>query len=178
MRDFNTEVTQTSMKVFCDAYEFKNLVKDEHGIRIHKTHHESISFWKNNSFQNSGVIETDLYDFHKLTVTVMKTTFKKLKPNIIDYRDYRKCSNDRFRENLIFRLSTEKIRVDCNDIKNYSRGNNNPFINKTIKKVFMTRSCLRNIYLKNCSDINKREYKKQRNYCVALLRKTKTTMRT
>ena len=108
----------------------------------------------------------------------MKTTFKKLKPNIIDYRDYRKCSNDRFRENLIFRLSTEKIRVDCNDIKNYSRGNNNPFINKTIKKVFMTRSCLRNIYLKNCSDINKREYKKQRNYCVSLLRKTKTTMRT
>ena len=26
--DFNTEVTQTSMKVFCDSYEFKNLIKD------------------------------------------------------------------------------------------------------------------------------------------------------
>ena len=26
--DFNTEVTQTSMKVFRDSYEFKNLIKD------------------------------------------------------------------------------------------------------------------------------------------------------
>ena len=26
--DFNTEVTQTSMKVFRDYYEFKNLIKD------------------------------------------------------------------------------------------------------------------------------------------------------
>ena len=49
-----------------------------------------------------------------------------------------------------------------------------PFINKTIKKAIMTRSRLRNIYLKNRSDNNKREYNKQRNYCVSLLRKTKT----
>ena len=58
--------------------------------------------------------------------------------------------------------------------KKYSRGNNMPFINKTIKKAFMKRSRLRNIYLKNLSDNNKREYNKQRNYCVSLSRKTKT----
>ena len=138
------------------------------------------------------MIETSLSDFHKMTVTVMKTTFEKLKPNIIHYRNYRKFSNDKFRENLISRLSTENIRVDCNGMekflqiciktldelapqkKKYSRGNNMPFINKTIKKAFMKRSRLRNIYLKNRSDNNKREYNKQRNYCVSLLRKTKT----
>ena len=38
----------------------------------------------------------------------------------------------------------------------------------------MTRSRLRNIYLKNRSDKNKHECNKQRNYCVSLLRKTKT----
>ena len=38
----------------------------------------------------------------------------------------------------------------------------------------MTRSRLRNIYLKNRSDNNKREYNKQRNYSVSLLQKTKT----
>ena len=38
----------------------------------------------------------------------------------------------------------------------------------------MKRSRLRNMYLKNRSDNNKREYNKQRNYCVSLLRKTKT----
>ena len=46
--------------------------------------------------------------------------------------------------------------------KKYSRGNNMPFINKTIKKAFMKRSRLRNIYLKNRSDNNKREYNKQK----------------
>ena len=145
-----------------------------------------------NSFQNSGVIESDLSDFHKMTVTVMKTTFEKLKPNIIHYRDYRKFSNDKFRENLISRLSTENIRVDCNGMekflqiciktldelapqkKKYSRGKNMPFINKTIKKVFMTRSRLRNIYLKNPSDNKKHKYNKQTNYSVSLLQKSKT----
>ena len=38
----------------------------------------------------------------------------------------------------------------------------------------MTRSRLRIIYFKNRSDNNKREYNKERNYCVSLLRKTKT----
>ena len=60
------------------------------------------------------MIKTGLSDFHKMTVTVMKTTFEKLKPNIIHYRGYRKFSNDKFREILIFCLSTEIIEVDCN----------------------------------------------------------------
>ena len=38
----------------------------------------------------------------------------------------------------------------------------------------MKRSRLRNIYPKNRSDNNKREYNKQRNYYVSLLLKTKT----
>ena len=103
----------------------------------------------------------------------MKITFEKLKPNIIHYRDYRKFSKNKFWENLISCLSIENIRVNGNGTekflqiciktldelapqkKKYSRGNNMPFINKTIKKAFMTRSCLRNIYLKNHSDNNK-----------------------
>ena len=38
----------------------------------------------------------------------------------------------------------------------------------------MKRSRLRNIYLKNRSENNKREYNKQRICCVSLLRKTRT----
>ena len=38
----------------------------------------------------------------------------------------------------------------------------------------MTRNRLRNIYIKNRSNNSKREYNKQRNYCISLLRKTKT----
>ena len=37
------------------------------------------------SFQNSCVIETGLSDFHKMVVTVMKTTYRKLEPRIVYY---------------------------------------------------------------------------------------------
>ena len=53
------------------------------------------------SFQNSCVIKTGLSDFHKLVVTVMKTTYKKLQPKIIAYRSYKYFNNDRFREALL-----------------------------------------------------------------------------
>ena len=99
MGDFNIEVTQTSMKVFC---EFKNLIKDATCYRNPENSSciDLILTNNPNSFQNSGVIETGLSESHKMMVTVMKTTFEKLKPNIIHYRDHRRFSNDKFRENL------------------------------------------------------------------------------
>ena len=33
--------------------------------------------------------QTGLSDFHKITVTVIKTHFEKQKPKIINYRDYK-----------------------------------------------------------------------------------------
>ena len=82
--DFNTEVTQTSIKIFCDSYEL-NLIKD---VTCYKNPENPSSIYliltnNTNSFQNSGLIETGLSDFHKMTFTVMETTFEKLKPNII-----------------------------------------------------------------------------------------------
>ena len=35
------------------------------------------------------MIEAGLSDFHMMTVTVMKTTYEKLKPRIVNYRDYK-----------------------------------------------------------------------------------------
>ena len=40
------------------------------------------------SFQNSCVIETGLSDFHKMIVTVMKASYRKIEPRIINYRDW------------------------------------------------------------------------------------------
>ena len=96
------------MKVFCDSYEFKNLIKDATCYKNPENPSciDLILTNNPNSFQNSGVIETGLSDFHKMTVTIMKTTFEKLKSIIIHYRDYRKLSRNEFPENLISRLST------------------------------------------------------------------------
>ena len=35
-------------------------------------------------------VSTGLSDFHKMTVTVMKTTFPKSEPKIVRYRDFSK----------------------------------------------------------------------------------------
>ena len=141
------------------------------------------------SIQNSGVIETGLSDFHKLVVTVMKTTFKKSKPKIITYRSYKSFSNDRFREALQQIECNEnncdsrfgKFISSCNRIfdehapqkKRYLRGNQSPFMNKTLVKAIMVRSKLRDVFLKNKTEENISNYSKQRNLCVTLLQKSK-----
>ena len=56
------------------------------------------------SFQNSFVIETGLPDFHKMIVTVMKTSYRKIEPRVINYRDYKSFSNEGFRESLLENL--------------------------------------------------------------------------
>ena len=38
-------------------------------------------------FQTTKVIETSLSDFHRLTITILKSTFRKQEPNIFDYRN-------------------------------------------------------------------------------------------
>ena len=52
------------------------------------------------NFKNSSAIETDLSDFHKIAVIVMKTSYKKSQPKIITYRSYKSFCNNIFREEL------------------------------------------------------------------------------
>ena len=53
------------------------------------------------------------------------------------------------------------------------RGNPSPFINKDIHKAIMPRMRLKNRFLKKPTQMNRLAYKKQRNYCVSLLRHSK-----
>ena len=57
--------------------------------------------------------------------------------------------------------------------KRYIRANRSPFTNKTLQKAVITRSKLRNRFLKNKTQFNETAYKKERNYCVSLFRKEK-----
>ena len=57
--------------------------------------------------------------------------------------------------------------------KKYTRGNHLRFMNKELSKAIMNRTRLRNVYLRNRSDENRKKYSKQQNYCVSLLRRTK-----
>ena len=53
------------------------------------------------------------------------------------------------------------------------RGNHQSFMNKTLSKAFMHRSKLNNLFNKKPTDMNKTNYKRQRNFCVNLLKREK-----
>ena len=54
------------------------------------------------------MIEAGSSDFLKMTAAVMKTTYEKLKPKIINYRDYKKFCNDAF-DKFFWRNRLQKI---------------------------------------------------------------------
>ena len=57
--------------------------------------------------------------------------------------------------------------------KKYLRANHSRFVNKELNKAIMQRSRLRNAYLKDRTRAARIAYKKQRNVCVSILRKSK-----
>ena len=76
--DFNVEINQPSMKSFCDSYTLTSLIKEPTCYK-NLQNPSCIDLILTNSpysFQNSYVVETGLSDFHKMTVTVMKTAYE------------------------------------------------------------------------------------------------------
>ena len=65
-------------------------------------------------FQQSCTVETGLSDHHKMTITVLKTSFQKQSPTIIKYRDYKRFDVVLFRSQLLDRLY-ETIKVPVCD---------------------------------------------------------------
>ena len=59
------------------------------------------------------MIETWLSDFHKVLVTVMKTSYRKFESEIVNYRKYKDFSNNSFRKFLINELC--KITISKSD---------------------------------------------------------------
>ena len=140
-------------------------------------------------FHRCHIIETGLSDFHKMTVTVMTMYFQKQGPTVIHYRDYKSFNTQSFRQDVFANLHEENVNINqlekflnvfkkVLDIhapikRRYITANQRPFMNKTLQKAKITRSRLRNKFLKNKTQSNEIAYKKQRNYCVSLFRKEK-----
>ena len=100
MGDFNADKNNTSLKDFCQLYNLKHLIKVPTCYK-NPENPSIIDLMLTNSpysYQNSCVIETGLSDFHKMTVTVLKTFSQKKGPKVISYRDYKNYSNDIFRQ--------------------------------------------------------------------------------
>ena len=61
------------------------------------------------------VVEIGLTDVHKLTITVLKTSFRKKPPKVIQYRNYKKFSHTKFRDELEYSLNRVNIYNISND---------------------------------------------------------------
>ena len=95
MGDFNVEPNDATMKNFCQIYGCKNIVKDKTCCKnpINPTCTDLVITNRPKSFQEFGVIETGLSDFHKMSLTVMKVFYNKQKPKVIQYTKYKDFSN-------------------------------------------------------------------------------------
>ena len=113
-----------------------------------------------------------------MTVTVTKTFFEKLQPRVVNYRDYKYFENDKFRTDLLSEFGKADIKEKENGLNNllnackrildihvprkqrYGRGNHMTFMNKALSMEIMTRTRLRNKFLKERSEENKKKYSK------------------
>ena len=189
--DFNNEPGEKNMSNFLNTYHLKNIVKQKTCFK-NPDRPSCINLILTNfsrSFQDTCTVETGLSDFHKLVVTVLKLYFPKQKPNIQTFRDYKRFQNGLFRSELDYELSKldvcnlelehflnifiEILNKHASIKKKYLRANQGELMSKELNKAIMTRSRLRNRYLKEKSADSKIAYDKQRNYCVNLLRRTK-----
>ena len=99
-----------------------------------------------------------------MVMTVLKIYFKKKGTTVIQYRDYKNFSNNKFRNDLLNELIRSKVETSMLDIfvntvlkvlsknapvkKSYIRAHEAPFTNKVLKKAIMKRSQLRKVFLK------------------------------
>ena len=187
--DFNSTMSEKYMQEFCEIYDLENLIKEPTCFK-NPANPSSIDVMLTNKkcrFHNSMTLETGLSDHHKMTITVLKKYFRKKAPITINYREYKSFDEHIFRNNIRNQLDQLET-MDIDYFKNifmavlntYApmkkkivRGNNAPFVNKTLSKEFMHRSKLKNIYHKDPTESNKNRYKKHRNFCVNLLKKEK-----
>ena len=187
--DWNSAVTEKEMSNFCEMYNLENLIKEPTCFKSteNPSSIDLILTNKKNCFQNSMTIETGLSDFHKMMVTVMKRYFRKNEPITIEYRDMKNFDPLKFREDLRKQLESKETitATDFQDIflcvwnahapvkKKVLRGNNAPFMNKTLSKAFMNRARLKRISNDHPTQENVEAFKRYRNFCVSLLRKEK-----
>ena len=87
--EINAEMTHPRLKEFCNLYSLRNLIKKPTCFK-NLYNQKVIDLLLTNrprSLCNSDALETGPSDFYKLTLTVLKTHFKKQAPKMINSRN-------------------------------------------------------------------------------------------
>ena len=171
---------EDAMKEFCDTYNLKNLITEPTCFKNaqNPTIIDLILTNKPKSFHSSMCIETGISDFHKMTVCVLNVQFTKLCPAEIKYRNCKNFNPKSFKAELKTNLEfSKKTEITYDKFKDtfmkslnkhapmkekLIRGNNAPFMNKTLSKAFVHKAKLENKYNTNPTEFNHLHYNKQK----------------
>ena len=162
--DFNAQESECVFDLFVYQHDLRNLVK-EGAFYKNPRNPSCIDLYMTNStlsFQDASSVFPGFSDFHKLALTVFKTTFVKPKPKELFYRDYKRFSHESFEKDLMYVLSTsEKINYqefdktfveilnkDAPMKKKLVKANQAPYMTKALHKAIMRRSELETKYFK------------------------------
>ena len=185
--DFNAQTTDQYLSSFLYQHELSSIVKESTCFK-NVSNPSCIDLFLTNSalsFQHTLTVSCGLSDFHKLVMTVLKTTFSKNKPREIVYRNYKYFNSQNFNDELKFVFSKENI-DSCSKFnqtflnvlnkhaplkKKQLRANHASYVSKSMRKAIMRRSYLEIFYFKKRTDKSLRAYKKQKNYCSRLYNK-------
>ena len=87
--DFNVDVKEVSLHLFCSQYKLKSLNKDPTCYK-NIDNPSCIDLLLTNSaksFESTCTIETGLSDFHRLVVTTLNEKHKRMPPEVTQYRN-------------------------------------------------------------------------------------------
>ena len=177
---FNAEDTEPILSEFLEQYEVENIMKNKTCFK-NPDRPTCIDLFLTNSphsFQNTATISTGLSDFHKMIITLLKSSFIKLKARETYCRDYKNLNSNSLREDLNLSLDHVNKGLDYFEDtfmkalnrhaplkKKFVRANEVRYMTKALRKAIMKRSELESKYLKNKSHQNMKIYKKQKNFC-------------
>ena len=84
LHDFHAGMEDSSIKIFCGNYNLTSMINKSACYKNpdKPTCIDLILANCPGSFQNSCAVETVLPDFHKMTVTIMKTSYQKIEPRL------------------------------------------------------------------------------------------------
>ena len=172
---------------FTDSFNLENLIHEATCFKGLPSCIDRIITNRKPYFKNTCVTATGMSDFHKLTAVSLKSQVLKAPAKHKFYRKYKKFDEDNFKKDVKLKLDSLE-ELDYSLFKNTFidvlnthapmktktlPANSHQFMTKALRKAIMTRSRLNNIYLKNRNEENWVNYKRQRNFCTNLLRKTK-----
>ena len=181
--DFNLEPDDMALSSLIQDHDLYNMIKHPTCFKSSKGRCIDLIFTnRKHSFMHSKSFETGFSDHHYTIYTFLKTTFVKLPPKKVIYRDYKNWSQvhfeDELKKNLVSAhpsvygnfesIFMKTLEAHAPTKTKVVRANNKPHVNKELRRAITRRSTLKKIANRSKREADVRKYKDQRNLVVKL----------